>query len=558
MNLNQRLAGREKDFNPQLGLYGAALKSNGYHTQVADGTWVHKTNPNLTYAHELLGLDEPHLVLRAQTMIRHLISLQDQNPLSSTYGIWPYLVEETLEQMSPPDWNWADFLGFKLARILHDYGAQLPDDLRALMKESLGHAARSVFRRNIHLGYTNIAVKGGCVSVAAGEINAENWLVDYGKRRLRAVVEHFQYHGGFNEYNSPAYTKLVLDICETALLILRDEAARADIEQIRQFAWQTVATHFHPATKQLVGPQSRAYSNFLPANWLDFLGVRTGLWNSNRETEAAPPCPMELIERFRALPDSPLETRHPYIRRDNTRSTIGTTWLSDEACLGSISHDICWTQRRSLLGYWPGEHDKPVALRIRILRDGQDFASGFVWNAQSGPRILTVSSFITGGGDFHCHLDRPTDGVFSMRELKVCYELQGEKVGARELENGKFELSAGRFRAVVHTAPSRFEGQEIHWNLKTENDRVCVEGVCVLPAERLDISLLSEVVIASAVEIISLGQAPNSASISVARHADGTFIARWPLESATLSIRAPLVPVPESETHGYGATPIES
>ena len=37
-------------------------------------------------------------------IIGKVLSLQDTDPSSKTYGIWPWLLEEPLEQMSPPDW----------------------------------------------------------------------------------------------------------------------------------------------------------------------------------------------------------------------------------------------------------------------------------------------------------------------------------------------------------------------------------------------------------------------------------------------------------------------
>jgi hypothetical protein len=37
----------------------------------------------------------------------------------NVYGIWPWLAEESLAEMAPPDWNWADFCGMRLALVLY-------------------------------------------------------------------------------------------------------------------------------------------------------------------------------------------------------------------------------------------------------------------------------------------------------------------------------------------------------------------------------------------------------------------------------------------------------
>src|SRR5690606_4772087 len=105
---------------------------------------------------------------RAATVIRAVVALQDTDPLNPTYGIWPWLLEEPLEQMDRPDWNWADFLGARLATILADHAAALPADVADAARVALGHAAWSIFRRNVHLDYTNIAIMGAGVTAAAG------------------------------------------------------------------------------------------------------------------------------------------------------------------------------------------------------------------------------------------------------------------------------------------------------------------------------------------------------------------------------------------------------
>jgi hypothetical protein len=74
--------------------------------------------------------------------------------------------------------------------------------------------------------YTNIAIMGGGVCAAAGEMLGEAGLLDYGRRRLQRMVEHTAYHGGFNEYNSPTYTMVALWETERTLHLVRDPAVR--------------------------------------------------------------------------------------------------------------------------------------------------------------------------------------------------------------------------------------------------------------------------------------------------------------------------------------------
>jgi hypothetical protein len=82
------------------------------------------------------------------------------------------------------------------------------------------------------------------------------------------------------------------------------------------------------------------------------------------------PCPDDLRGRFSALP-AEAEVRTRFIRRDpDDRSTVGTTWLTQDACLGSVNADCLWIQRRPLIGYVKTA-DGPVVLKVEFLRDGK-------------------------------------------------------------------------------------------------------------------------------------------------------------------------------------------
>jgi hypothetical protein len=461
------------------------------------------------------------------------------------------LVEEPLNKMSPPDWNWADFLGIKLAEIIHDFSSVLPVDIVEEIKISLDHAAHSIFRRNVLAGYTNIAVKGGCITAAAGEMLDNPALLRYGTRRLESIVEHFHFHGGFNEYNSPTYLGIVLDVCEIGLRIIKTPEARTYCEQIWELAWKSVADHFHPATRQLCGPQSRSYSDFLSENFSAYLGNRTGLWTQDGTIEnSGPPCPTHILERFRCLPISPLQTEHQYINREDGHATKGTTWFAENACLGSVSHGITWHQSRPLLGYW-GNTNQASSIRIRVLRDGLDFSSGFVWNAQEGPRVLTAWNFLTDGGDFHPHLDKPEGGIFTSRDLRLRYELKGGNISARKLSDNQFELASGNYRAVIHTMPSLFAGIEIKWQLTIEPDFVAVDGICSLSDEHLNFQNIDEVLIVSGIELLEPEQNPTTTKIRGTRTSDNIQY-EWHLKDKLLQLESPIRPVAQNETNKYG------
>jgi len=62
---------------------------------------------------------------RAARVLAAVLDLQDTDPPSDTYGIWSYWTEESLTEMTPPDWNWAEFLGELVALILLRHESRL-------------------------------------------------------------------------------------------------------------------------------------------------------------------------------------------------------------------------------------------------------------------------------------------------------------------------------------------------------------------------------------------------------------------------------------------------
>jgi hypothetical protein len=248
----------------------------------------------------------------------------------------------------------------------------------------------------------------------------------------------------------------------------------------------------------------------------------------------AVPCPDDLIDRFHRLPRPEFEQRRRYIRRGADEASVwGTSWFSRDACLGSVNHDNLWTQRRPVLGYWRTDEDPAVALRVRFLRNGIDFASAYIRNAQQGSRVLSLFSLLTNKGDWHDHIDRPdVPGRFPAEDFRVRYELIGRGVTSKNLGDGRYELSAGGHKAVVHTAPGRFGSYTVTWELgraEHESDAsVTVDGVCYRGPEReFTFGEFGDVLLAGAVEVLPQAADPTEAPVSIRKIGDDTVEATW-------------------------------
>lgn len=542
--LHAFLASCDSRYNAQLGLLGECYKTPGYSSHLKDVKTVHSTRASLDYALALLqaGRDDR----RAARLVAATVTLQDTDPLSETYGAWPWFLEEPLAQMNPPDLNWADFLGARLAQIALEHAAQLTPELQQQILGALGHAAWAIFRRNVSLGYTNIAVMGAGVCALAGEIMAQPPLLEYGRRKLQAVVARAQQTGGLSEYNSPTYTLVVLWECERILQLVRDEQSRQAAETLRRLTWQSIAEHFHPATQQWSGPHSRAYSNHLQPDAVSYLAEQTGValqahphqknWGRNEAVRHLP-CPPEFIPLFRQPRTG--EVRRCFAQREIKEHWVwGTTWMDETATLGTVNRDTLRDQRRALLGYWKTARDPAVVLRARFLKDGRDFASAFLRNAQNGPRVLSLLSILTNQGDVYA-FDRPADGLFAASDFRVRFELSGRGVEAAQLSDALYELRAGDRRALIHALPGCFGEHLLRWELGHSEGAVFVEGVCYHGEEqKFDLSRLEQVVIAAGLELLEVNVAPSEVP-QLEREA-GKLRCCWPRHH--LELQAPIEP----------------
>ncbi|GAA2354246.1 hypothetical protein [Nonomuraea africana] len=593
MRLEEFVAELDARYDADVRMPWSPATGPGYHTRVPEGARVHQTKQAADYAIALLRLGRSD---RAGEVLNALAGLQVTDPLSAHYGIWGWFLEEPPDQMSPADWNWADFIGVRLAQVLAVHGQLLDLRVRQRVRAALHHAAMSVFRRNVDPGYTNIAVMGAVTAAAAGQLLRPGpqpapgpaprdthdvdevlefvdggLLLDFGRRRLRAVLALHDEAGGFTEYNSPAYGRVVLEELERAALIVTDPDFRAVAERLRELTWAALAERFHPGTGQLAGPMSRAYHDWIQPDLAEYLRAQTGATIvavredrpaeprvplQERPPQAPPllvpprlvppllvppllvpplPCPRPIAERFRALPSVPYQVRTRF-----SSDTAGTSWFAEDACLGSADEEFAWVQRRPLLGYWRTPDDPAVVLRARMVLNGHDLSAAWCRQHQEGPRVLSAWWLSYDSGDFHPVLDRPAGSVFDVGDLRLSVALRGRGVEAGELGDGVFALRAGERQAVVHTSPARFLGRSRTWQAVNDGDEARIEvRLYQGPSMPLDFHQ-ARLRAAFALELLAAGEQPGTAAVT--GEPDGNGLLRWRWDG--LRVCAPAEPTP--------------
>lgn len=448
----------------------------GYHTRVPNGRPVQETRVAADLVLELLAHGDPGSIADATSVLATLLDAQVGDPTAEHFGLWGWYLEEPPDQMAPADWNWADFIGARLAQVLATHADALPADLAARTLEALRRAALAIFRRNVGPDYSNIAVMGAVVCAAAGELLELPFLLDYARRRLEAVWQQCERTATVQEYRSPAYSIVLIGELERAHAIVHDGAFLLTAERLRRLVWLLLGRQYHPSTGQLIGPMSRAYSDRLSEDGARFISERV---EATTGLGGAMPVPEDARRLFLQPHDG--EERFPvaYLPRG---PVVATTWTADGAALGSADVEFAWGQRRPLLGHWRTP-DGVAVLRARMLLDGHDLSAAWCATTQSGPQALSAWWLSYDSGDTHPTLDRPEASVFTLSTLVLRVSVDG--VGTRgEERDGVYWLECGGRGALVAPAVAGFAGQPAEWRLAVQDDMAAAELVLYDGARR--------------------------------------------------------------------------
>lgn len=464
------LAELNAHYDPAVRAVSAPFSSPGYHTTLQGGT-VHSTRTAFQYALALLDSQEEAWRLRALDVLDGALALQDTDPSNPTYGIWSWFYEEPLSQMSPPDWNWADFCGKELLMIHRFHGGRLPADMLERIRAAVRHACLSIFRRNMHSGYTNISIMGSFVTLCAGETFGWDEILDYGKRRFAKFHAFTLANGAFAEYNSPTYTVVAIEDLTRIQAMVRDEQVQAQVRDMLDVAWRTVAEHFHAPTRQWAGPHARAYQWLQGEKNLALIQLATN-GAVRFFDEAALPydlawvhlpfhCPEAYHGLFTSCAPHTANCRYgamDSLLRPVAVPDVATCYVSERFALGSFVRCDTWNQRRNVLAHWGGENTRFLA--CRLLHDFYDFASGMLTVAQKEGNALVAASLITDGGDTHCNLDMVQNATIRARDLRLRVEL-GNLEGDLLEENGRIILHDGGLRMVFALVGGSFDGRAL-------------------------------------------------------------------------------------------------
>lgn len=409
---------------------------------------------SMEYALLLLETGEAEELKRATKILEAALAQQITDPASKWYGLWGYYLEEPPDRMAPADWNWADFNGATLLTLYARHQRRLAEPLAIRVREAIRHAAASVRRRNVAMSYTNIAVKGTFVTLAAAESLKDQDLLGYALDRLHRFAKTVDETGSFAEYNSPTYAQVSLTEFTRMRMFVRTAEARALADKLHRRLWEHLARHWHAPTAQFAGPMSRCYITDLGAPlWLQkslngavqfaiLADIRAGKAPAAGEVGLFDyQCPADLRSSFITL-KAPAQYRELFALAPNgVRPVQGATWLTPQYSLGSCNRSDFWVQRRPLLAYF-GNAQRPARyLQLRVIKDDlrepYDFTSALFYSVQERNCLLGAVNFCTPGGDKHPGLDPIQNGQFQAARLYLQFLVKGWEVTSKLIVDGR-------------------------------------------------------------------------------------------------------------------------
>lgn len=489
------------NYDPVENMVLSKITAWQYHIDTVGVTYHHVLS-TFRYAKALLNLEDPNMVPRACEAILAGIAQQDTVPGSKTLGVWPYYKEEPLAtKRSPADFNMADFNAAVLLDIYMGYQNQLPATVLEKIKKALILAARSIEKRNMGPGYTNIAIMGTYVTYMVSHLFDLADMQAYASKRLKNFYNYTIEKNGFSEYNSPTYTITALDEITRMLRHIVEPEDRKMVVKLNEVAWDIMARHFHKPTGQWAGPNSRSYSTFL--NQEKFFSilyfsskgkVDFGFRNYNA---AEILLRYEMPEKYVAWFNSPAYPRTEHdLFEPGEPQVKGTTFLEKDFVLSSANRSCMWNQRRPFTAYW-GTMKSPRYMQVQFLHDDYDFSSAAMFSYQAENRILAGINLYLDGGDKHIGIDKIKDRKIKGKDLRIRFKFGGTssdkdfKIPPKG--NTAFTLPVDGFNFNIHLFQASFNKENGFWEKGSDGKDAWVDYVIYSGREKeIDLSAIQE------------------------------------------------------------------
>ena len=341
-------------WDPEIGLL---WNMEGSYDEVAPPRSIHLVPQSAWYAAGLLHRGADGDEARAVQCIEALLACQyvDVGEGTEWHGTFARFLETPVPASTGAvmwldfDPNWRQFIGTTFELLLQD-GLIADAGLAGRVRSSIELAVSSEPVDRVAPNYSNIALMRSWLEVEHGRDGAE----DYAAK----VVELFDEHGAFEEYNSATYYGIDL----YALALWRDRSSSPVLREagarIEAALWRDIGRWYHPGMKNLCGPWARSYGMDM-RTYASLLGI--WMWPAVGRSHVPFPDVSSPFEHAHDLSHAPLaDVLQPRVPGDVdlvqfggehtveqriTSTRVATGWLSDRVMCGGEWGDITASAR---------------------------------------------------------------------------------------------------------------------------------------------------------------------------------------------------------------------
>lgn len=237
------------------------------------GLWFHNDiRNNFYYASYLLSvaaeppentsIDTNKALRTAETVLMNVLSLQDQDPSSQTYGHWP-LGLDPVPQQAKPNALPAELMGILAVWLYRRYADWMSEELQSAFSKSIFHLYRSeYYAKPLELYHHHEAKYTAAKLIFGTQFDDERLFMD-GVTSLEHTLERLV-NKGMPEYGALPWFWHWIQAFTSAHDLVKDEKTLDLLRRLLDYLWNERALYY--LSGAWTGVHSRAWPHDLPSD----------------------------------------------------------------------------------------------------------------------------------------------------------------------------------------------------------------------------------------------------------------------------------------------------
>lgn len=196
----------------------------------------------------------------ASRMLELVLELQDQNPLSATYGHWPLGLEPSPKEAKPNSLP-VELMGILLVYFHKTYAASLDESLRTALYQSLSHIYNSGFYRKPLTDFGHHEAKYTASKLIFGQLFNDEQLQEDGRESLKLTLERITTKG-MTEYGSLPWFWHWVQAYTCTWELVQDYNTKAEAAKLLNHLWTLRSDYYLRGA--WAGPHARGLAHDIP------------------------------------------------------------------------------------------------------------------------------------------------------------------------------------------------------------------------------------------------------------------------------------------------------